>query len=354
MALRAALAGLQYGPCCSKGGAKRGQACASPARNQAPSKRFCSISIMPETQPEHAPVQILMSTYNGAHWIEAQLESFLAQSHLYWQLWVSDDGSSDTTRDILRAFDARNPGKLVAVLEGPGKGSAANFMHLLCHDALPSGIVALSDQDDVWHPHKLKRAVSALQRAGPAPCVWSARYRITDARQRPLWGSPVWTRGPSLGNALVQNILSGHTLTLNAAALAQVRAAGPQDVPFHDWWIYLLMMATGARALVDSEIVLDYRQHGGNVIGQRGSARARASRMNALLRGTLQDWIAQNLQALAQANALPLTREAETLLQNWPGGRALQRIGLMRAFDIHRQSRHETVLLYLSAAMGRI
>lgn len=298
---------------------------------------------MPETQPEHAPVQILMSTYNGAHWIEAQLESFLAQSHLYWQLWVSDDGSSDTTRDILRAFDARNPGKLVAVLEGPGKGSAANFMHLLCHDALPSGIVALSDQDDVWHPHKLKRAVSALQRAGPAPCVWSARYRITDARQRPLWGSPVWTRGPSLGNALVQNILSGHTLTLNAAALAQVRAAGPQDVPFHDWWIYLLMMATGARA-------------GGLRDRARLPSAWRECNWPTRLGAGEQDerFAAQNLQALAQANALPLTREAETLLQNWPGGRALQRIGLMRAFDIHRQSRHETVLLYLSAAMGRI
>lgn len=301
-----------------------------------------------------AHVHILMSTFNGAHWIGAQLDSFLAQSHPRWTLWVSDDGSTDETRARLEAFANCNPGRVARILDGPQQGSAANFLHLLCHPDLPPGIVALSDQDDVWMPHKLARAVGQLQAAGPAPCVWSARYMITTAQLQPSHASNLWTRGPSLGNALVQNILSGHTLTLNPAAVALIRRAGRQTVPHHDWWIYLVMMACGARAMVDPEIVLHYRQHGANAMGGRASARARHKRFSALMKGQMRDWIEDNLQALRAAKDLPLTVPARAMLQCWQRPERREKLWLLQEFDIHRQSRLETALLYLAAATGRL
>jgi len=298
-------------------------------------------------------VLILMGTYNGAEWIGDQLESFRAQTHPHWSLWVSDDGSSDETRTLIKDFANRNPGRVERVLDGPGRGSAANYLQLLCHPDLPSGHVAFSDQDDVWLPHKLARAMEQLQRAGPAPCTWSARYMISDRELRPFRESSVWKRGPSLGNALVQNILSGHTLTLNPAALALLRHAGPAAVPHHDWWVYLVTQACGARALVDVDIVMHYRQHGANAMGERTSSAARRSRLRALTQGQLRDQIDANLKAL-ESSDLPLTEAARAIMARWPDQGPQGRLRLMRQFNIHRQSRLETALLYSTALLGKL
>jgi glycosyltransferase involved in cell wall biosynthesis len=299
-------------------------------------------------------VHILMGTFNGGLWIGEQLNSFLQQTHQYWTLWVSDDGSSDDTRTQLEAFAHNNPGRLARILDGPRQGSAANFLNLLCHPDLPLGVVALSDQDDVWMPHKLARAIEQLNIAGPDACVWSARYMIKTTEFQTARVSPVWSRGPSLQNALVQNILSGHTLTLNPAALALVRLAGRQKVPHHDWWIYLIMMACGARALFDHEVVLHYRQHDANTVGERYSKAAKLKRFLALMNGELGAWIAQNIHSLQAANDLPITAVSAEVLQCWQCNGSLSRLRRLHHLKIHRQSRSETAILYLAAIFRKL
>jgi glycosyltransferase involved in cell wall biosynthesis len=299
-------------------------------------------------QDDH--VMILMATRNGMPWLAAQLESLVAQTHRNWTLWVSDDGSTDATRDTLDAFDRAHPGRLVRLFEGPRQGAAANFLNLVCHPDRPAGMVAFCDQDDVWMPDKLARAVGCLQGFGAAPAVWACRYRVTDRTLSQGHASPLWPHPPTLENAIVQNILSGHSLTLNAAAAQQLRAAGQADVPHHDWWTYLVMSATGARLILDPTILLEYRQHDANTMG--AGARSRTARVAAVLDGTLGRWIGMNLQALARAE-LPLTAQAEALVTAWRSG-ARSRAQVLRQFGIYRQSRAETGLLYLAAWLGRL
>ena len=203
-------------------------------------------------------------------------------------------------------------------------------------------------------PHKLARAVEQLNMAGSDPCVWSARYMISNTDLGASRSSAIWARGPSLENALVQNILSGHTLTLNPSALALVRRAGRQKVSHHDWWIYLVMMACDARALVDPEIVLHYRQHNANVMGGRSSAQAQRKRLSALLKGDMRRLINENLLALGNVEGFPLTEPARELMKRWQDSQQREKIGLLMEFNIHRQSRMETALLYLAAAIGRL
>lgn len=293
---------------------------------------------------------ILMATRNGMPWLTAQLDSLIAQTHQNWTLWVSDDGSTDATRDTLNAFDHAYPGRLARLVEGPRQGAAANFLHLVCHPDRPAGMVAFCDQDDVWMPDKLARAVASLQGLGTAPAVWACRYRVTDRALLHGTISPLWPHPPSLENAVVQNILSGHSLTLNAAAAQQLRAAGQVDVPHHDWWTYLVMSAMGARIILDQAILLEYRQHGANMMG--AGARSRQTRFAAVLNGTFGQWIGRNLQALVKAN-VPLTAQAEALVTAWRDP-MLSDVQVLRQFGIHRQSRAETGLLYLAAWLGRL
>lgn len=293
---------------------------------------------------------VLMATRNGAAHLPAQLASLAAQSHSGWRLWVSDDGSTDATRALVQDFGRDHD---VRLIDGPKRGAAANFMHLLCHPDLPRGPVALSDQDDIWLPDKLARAGAALARAR-APVLYGAGSIHMGADGAARGTSPDWPRGPSFENALVQNVVSGHSTALNAAALDIVRQAGvPRGIAFHDWWLYQLMTGAGAQVVLDAHPVLHYRQHDGNVMGSFRGPLARLRRLGLMLDGTFGGWMATNMAAL-QATGV-LTPAAKTVLEtilNASSGPARARA--LRRTGVHRQGRADTAALYAVAALGRI
>lgn len=300
-------------------------------------------------------VTILLCTRNGMPWLPEQLRSIEAQEHRNWSIWVSDDGSTDNTCAYLEDYSAKNPGRISQIIEGPRRGSAANYLSLLCHPDLPDGITALCDQDDVWLPQKLSKAVSALRKHPSRPTAWSARYIFCDADLKRGSISSHWARPPSFENALVQNILSGHTLTLNAAALKLIRKAGMRDVPHHDWWIYLLLSGAAARIICEDTPLLLYRQHGNNTVGAQQGWRARLNRIFWIADGTYREWQERNLAALGAASEL-LTPHNRNTLDSWRAAdcRSFSRLRRFGALRLHRQSRAETGLLALATIFARV
>ncbi|SLN61957.1 glycosyltransferase [Pseudooctadecabacter jejudonensis] len=299
-------------------------------------------------------IHVLMATYNGAKHLPDQLASFVTQDHKDWSLWVSDDGSTDETRDIIRAFANAHPDRTVRLLEGPQSGAAANFMSLLCHPDLPNGHVALSDQDDVWYPNKLSHALTTLQgKRGAA--IYSAQSRHIDGQGHPIGRSRPHRGQPHFANALVQNRIAGHCAVLTPAALDLVRTVGPVDVPFHDWWLYLLMTGTGAEVLVRPDVVLDYRQHDGNVLGGNQRRLASVKRVLAVLGSTFGKWQAQNLAALETAGPV-LLPENQQRLERWQSAPqwGLGRMMVSQQIGMTRDTPLATQLIRLAAALGRI
>ena len=108
-------------------------------------------------------VSILLSTFNGAAFLPAQLASFGTQSWRDWVLYWRDDGSTDGTPDLLRAFAAGDgKGRCIEIADTAGHlGIAGSFLTLL-RAAPPDTIAAFADQDDVWLPGKIERGVAAL------------------------------------------------------------------------------------------------------------------------------------------------------------------------------------------------
>lgn len=304
-------------------------------------------------------VTILLATYEGARYLPEQLASIAAQEGVDWHLVVSDDGSGDGTKEMLRDFaDAAGDGK-VRLLAGPGRGAAENFRFLLRAGAEGADYVAFCDQDDVWMLQKLSRAVAAL--AGmPAgiPGLYAGRTTICDRDLQPRGLSPDPRRPAGFRNALVENIASGNTMVLNRAATELLRAAEAevQEIVIHDWWAYQLVTGAGGRVIFDPEPVLFYRQHGGNEIGAKLGITALPGRARRLLGGHFRGRNRINARALA-ASAHRLTEENrdvltgfERILRAGPGGRVvgLRRIGL------YRQSRLSQAALWLAAIFGRL
>src|SRR5215470_9753056 len=124
---------------------------------------------------------ILLCTFNGEHFLAQQLASLKRQTFKNWKLIASDDGSSDQTKSILRAFGKSfAPGK-VKIIDGPRRGAPANFLFLACGKNLASDYYAFCDQDDVWEADKLARAISILEQPGLAvPALYGSRTSLID------------------------------------------------------------------------------------------------------------------------------------------------------------------------------
>jgi glycosyltransferase involved in cell wall biosynthesis len=302
-------------------------------------------------------ITVLMATLNGAQFLPAQLDSLLAQTHANWSLMVSDDGSRDGTADILRAFDRAHPNRNVRLLEGPRSGTPAqNFMALLTHRDVPAGYLALADQDDVWLPQKLARAVDHLSR-GPQnlPAIYGAESILTDAALQPIGRTAEPHATPGFRNALVQNLFAGHSIALNPAALALVRDAGaPPNIYFHDWWLYQLIAGAGGTCLLDPAQTTLYRQHGSNAFGGSHGIKGILRRLNHLLRNDYGTWLTAHWQALQ--NAAPhLTPDARDLIRDLLDRPADQnRAAQFRRLGLKRGSAHGTAALWLAARLGHI
>jgi len=237
-------------------------------------------------------VTIVLASRNGAAFIEAQLRSIAHQTYDAWHVLLSDDGSTDDT--CARAMRALPKDKLTLRM-GPQRGLAANFLSAL--DAVPHGsYLAFCDQDDVWMPHKLHRAITALRRT-KRPAFYTAARLVTGADLTPI--AVQRRRKTGFMRLMYRSVAPGNTMVMSPHAVGQLRAAFPKVQPaFHDWWAALVLLGSGAHWINDPKPCLMYRQHGANVLGAYGG------RLTSVLDGTRAGWIARNIAALEPAEDL--------------------------------------------------
>lgn len=299
-------------------------------------------------------IQIVLATHNGARFLREQLDSFAAQDHEDWSLLVSDDHSTDATREIVAEFAARVPQK-VRLIEGPGKGPAANFLFLLNHPDLGPFPTALSDQDDIWLPDKLSRFAATLKRDGhgKGPLLACGATLIVDEYRNPIRLSDTSPPIPGFGNAIVECIAGGNTMGLNIDALQLVRRVGGEfDIPFHDWWLYLLIAGVGGKIVFDQKPLLEYRSHDDSFRGHHFGWKARMKRMREFIRGDYRQWVQRNVAALkgVEPELTPEARATIRCLQSSGPPGCLR--GGAHSIRIYRQNLLETSIVKLGLLLG--
>ena len=213
-------------------------------------------------------INVLLTTYNGSRFLPNQLESLLAQSLPAYRFTIRDDGSTAETFLQLEKWAFGRPN--VCVLRGPRLGAIDNFFTLLKTPDSESEYFAFCDQDDVWLPDKLERAVEAIREyPGNQPVMYCSKVEFVDENLRHLGYSKA-PKAPSFSNALVENIAIGCTVVLNRRARDLICTKLPQTALMHDWWCYLVVSAFG-RVIYDNRPGIKYRQHANNVTGGTSS-----------------------------------------------------------------------------------
>lgn len=220
---------------------------------------------MKQNESELKKVTVLLSTYNGSKFLQQQLNSLYEQTYSNIRILVRDDGSLDSTRNILQI---ENLNGHIDILQGhKNLGPALSFFELLNNAAsTETEYIAFCDQDDVWHPNKIEHAVSALLTVPDnRPALFCSRLEIVDEQLNHI-GFTNTPRKVGFGNALVENIATGCTIVLNRKGLELLSENLPTNVLMHDWWCYLVLSCFG-EVIFDENANIKYRQHGNNTIG---------------------------------------------------------------------------------------
>ncbi len=224
---------------------------------------------------------VALATHNGARFLEEQLASLLDQERRPDEIVAYDDGSTDGSVGLIESFAATAPIPVRVVRGVRRQGSDVGFGRAV--SACSGELVALADQDDVWHPEKLATLDATFEHHPRATLVFSDAA-VVDASLRPT-GQRLWeTLGldggtvrqlagrDALPRLLRQPLVTGATAAVRRW-VATLAFPMPTGIPRrHDGWLAVVAAALGPVEPVAAPLI-DYRQHPAQQVGISSSSR---------------------------------------------------------------------------------
>ena len=211
---------------------------------------------------------ITLATYNGEKYLSQMLDSLVAQTKPADVIIAVDDGSKDSTYEILERYKDKLPLEITKFEKNRGhRASFSTALEKASELLADDDLIFLADQDDIWHPNKLE---VMSQKIGDSSMIFGDA-EIIDGEGVVTDSS--WRKKAEIVEHLSQQaLLTGFTnvtgcMVAFKAGLLKTALPIPQDVPVHDQWITLCATAeNGYRAIADK--VIQYRIHGNNAIGE--------------------------------------------------------------------------------------
>lgn len=218
-------------------------------------------------------IDILMATYNGEKYLKEQIESILNQTYKNIRLIISDDCSTDKTKEILKEYE-KNDKRVIVYFQKNNLGYVKNFNFLLTK--VENDIYMLSDQDDIWLPTKVSNSYNFLKQNN-ADLVFTDLLvvnkngeTINNSFNKLMKLTKKITK--TIGTyklTYLYNCVTGCTIMSKKEYLKYII-----DIPtnskhiFHDHWIALVISLKGNIKYLP-EALIRYRQHGDNQVGAK-------------------------------------------------------------------------------------
>jgi glycosyltransferase involved in cell wall biosynthesis len=222
-------------------------------------------------------ISVAMCTYNGSHFLEEQLKSIRFQKRLPDELVVCDDGSTDSTVQILDDFRGIAPFEVRILRNELNLGPTRNFEKAIT--ACRGQFIALCDQDDIWLPGKLMDLSAELEKDPSLGGIFSDGIVINEDGAevgRSLWRqigfvNPNCTRNSDHFARLLlkKNVVTGSALMIRRDLIGHFFPI--PDVWMHDAWIAFILILFSKLAVIE-EPLIHYRVHGTQAAGIRSSS----------------------------------------------------------------------------------
>ena len=228
------------------------------------------MKILDVIEENNAPlISIAMATYNGEKYLKEQLDSIYSQTHKNIEVIVTDDCSTDKTVEVLEQY-SKSHGLKYFVNE-QNLGFVKNFEKAasLCQGEY----IALSDQDDIWLPHKL---TSLVQNIGDNILACSDAKLIDENNIVIAESQFEYSKRPkniklTFYKLMFRNYIWGCTILMKKEILKKAHPI-PLGAESHDQWYGLIASSLGG-IYIHKEPLMLYRQHVENHFGAKRHTR---------------------------------------------------------------------------------
>lgn len=209
------------------------------------------------------PISVVLCTYNGSLFLAEQVRSILLQSYPITELIIADDASTDNTYELIQAL-AKTDTRIRVCRNETNLGFSANFSKTM--SSARCELIAISDQDDIWHERKLETLVFAL--ADNNSLIYCNSIQFQDQPIINPVSNPrnLHIEGNDPKKIAVFNTISGHAMLIRKSLLS-IALPVPAGV-YYDWWLALWAMTTGNIQFVP-EVLVQQRSHENNVTIQK-------------------------------------------------------------------------------------
>ncbi|HHT98134.1 MAG TPA: glycosyltransferase family 2 protein, partial [Clostridiales bacterium] len=219
-------------------------------------------------------VDIVMTSYNGEKYISEQIDSILNSSYQNFHISIYDDGSTDSTLEIITKYHLDNIDKITIYKNKKNKGVTRNFLEGLSNT--DSDYIMFCDQDDYWKEDKilitLNEMIKSEQRNPNLPIAVFTDVIVANKDLKEIHPSffKLSYLNPykiDLPRLLMENKLIGCSVMVNKRVRDVIKSNSiPRYAKFHDGWVGLIAASMGEIIFLNKGTLL-YRQHGGNLVG---------------------------------------------------------------------------------------
>jgi glycosyltransferase involved in cell wall biosynthesis len=206
-------------------------------------------------------VSVILPVYNGEQYLRFAIESVLNQTFQDFELIIIDDGSVDSTSDIVREYGSR-----ITYVRQNNTGVSGAFNHGL---RLAAGrYISWLSHDDVFLPAKLEKQASELGRAGgPAVCYTDVQMIDTRGEVIRELRMPEYDR-----DEVLRHVLTGGTICTASYSVMYDRRCIEEVGVYSEYWKYtqdaemLMRLARRFLLLHVPEVLAQVREHVGRGI----------------------------------------------------------------------------------------
>lgn len=208
-------------------------------------------------------ISVCLTTYNGEKYIKEQLNSILPQLKQDDEVIISDDGSTDNTIIILESYnDAR-----FKIYKNNFKNVVTNFEFVI--NKSKGDYIFLSDQDDIWHPSKIKEFMNVFSENIEVTLLIS-NLQLIDKDGNNIYREFYKNNfTDKLFNNIIQNNFIGCSMAFRKEAKNFILPF-PKKMAMHDWWIGTCSIIFGKVVYIDKKLIF-YRRHDNNVTKEGGA-----------------------------------------------------------------------------------
>lgn len=189
------------------------------------------------------------------------------QDYKNWELIISDDSSQDNTSNISEKFALRDK-RITLISQKNNHGALENFKYLLLEAKKRSdcSFFMLSDQDDVWLPHKISVSVNRIKMENQSlPVLVYTNKQYVDEQLQYINYNIKNQDKICMQLILHQNPVFGCTVIFNSELLNKITTI-PIAFINHDHYLAVLAYIYGKVIYLDDKTIL-YRQHRNNTSG---------------------------------------------------------------------------------------